>query len=67
MMTFHVVVNDIGQYSVWPSDREPPSGWCRAEVTGSRVECLAWIDANWRDVTRVGVGSALVEGGSRAQ
>ncbi|MER5334630.1 MbtH family NRPS accessory protein [Micromonospora sp. NPDC002717] len=27
MPRYEVVVNDLGQYSTWPADREPPAGW----------------------------------------
>jgi MbtH protein len=47
---YTVVVNHEEQYSVWPAGREPPAGWTPVGQTGSRDECLAWIDANWTDI-----------------
>ena len=47
---FLVLVNDEGQYSLWPAFREPPAGWLRAGVSGARQTCLDWIEANWTDM-----------------
>lgn len=47
---FLVLVNDEGQYSLWPAFREPPVGWRRAAVSGVRQACLDWIEANWTDM-----------------
>ncbi|MGW7081641.1 MbtH family protein [Streptomyces sp. NPDC054871] len=44
-----VVINDAGQYSIWPARQEPPAGWHPAGFTGSRAECLAHIDETWTD------------------
>lgn len=47
---YRVVLNDEEQYSIWPADREIPSGW-RAEGTqGSKEDCLAHIDRTWTDM-----------------
>ncbi len=40
---FKVVVNQEQQYSVWPADREIPSGWSEAGPSGSKQECLDQI------------------------
>ncbi len=36
-----VVVNDDGQYSIWPADREAPAGWTEDGTVGTR-EPNAW-------------------------
>jgi MbtH protein len=46
---FLILVNDEGQYSLWPAFREPPAGWRRAGA-GARQACLDWIEANWTDM-----------------
>lgn len=46
-----VVVNDEEQYSIWPEDREPPAGWRRVGVAGTRAQCLEHIAAVWTDMT----------------
>jgi MbtH protein len=56
---YAVVVNHEEQYSVWPVDREPPAGWSLVGQTGSRDECLAWIDANWTDMRPLSLRRSL--------
>jgi MbtH protein len=63
---YAVVVNHEEQYSVWPLDREPPAGWSRAGQTGSRDECLAWIDANWTDMRPSSLRRSSAMASSRA-
>ena len=48
--TLKVVVNDEDQYSVWPVARANPPGWCDAGKTGSKAECLAYIEQVWTDM-----------------
>ena len=50
-----VVINDEQQYSIWPSDREPPAGWREVGKSGTRDECLAYIDENWTDLRPMSV------------
>lgn len=45
-----VVRNDVNQYSIWPSDRQPPTGWATAGRTGSKADCLAEIAEVWTDM-----------------
>jgi MbtH protein len=45
-----VVVNHEEQYSIWPADREMPSGWREAGKQGSKAECLAYIEEVWTDM-----------------
>jgi MbtH protein len=45
-----VLVNDEGQYSLWPSFRDVPAGWNAVGPRGVRAECLAWIETNWTDM-----------------
>jgi MbtH protein len=47
---FAVVINDEDQYSIWPDDRQPPAGWRRVGVTGSKDACLAHIETVWTDM-----------------
>ncbi|WP_329567083.1 MbtH family protein [Kitasatospora sp. NBC_01266] len=48
--SFHVVLNDEEQYSLWSADRELPAGWRAAGFTGTREECLAHIAEVWTDM-----------------
>lgn len=47
---YRVVVNHEEQYSIWPVDRENPLGWRNADKSGTRTECLAYIDEVWTDM-----------------
>ena len=47
---YKVVVNHEQQYSMWPADRENPSGWEDAGKTGSKAECLEHIGQVWTDM-----------------
>jgi MbtH protein len=46
------VVNDGGQYSIWPAGRELPLGWREAGKSGPRAEVMAWIEEIWGDMNR---------------
>jgi MbtH protein len=46
---FLVLVNDEGQYSLWPSLLKVPDGWAATGAPSSRDECLGWIEAHWTD------------------
>jgi MbtH protein len=45
-----VVVNHDEMYSIWPADRENALGWNDVGKTGTKAECLAYIEEVWTDV-----------------
>src|SRR5205085_6163944 len=47
---YKVVLNHEEQYSIWPADRENALGWTDAGKTGSKEECLAYIEEVWTDM-----------------
>lgn len=48
---YKVVINHEEQYSIWPADRENPSGWKDAgRVVGSKREALDYIEEVWTDM-----------------
>jgi MbtH protein len=47
---FVVLVNDEGQYSLWPDFMDIPAGWRDVGPKGNRATCLAWIDETWTDM-----------------
>jgi MbtH protein len=47
---YKVVINDEGQYSIWPAPRENALGWRDEGTVGSREQCLAHIEAAWVDM-----------------
>lgn len=48
--TYRAVKNDEEQHSIWPIDRELPSGWYDAGKAGTKEECLAYIAEVWTDI-----------------
>lgn len=49
-MVYHVVVNHEEQYSIWPADSLLPSGWKEVGKSGTKAECLAFINEIWTDM-----------------
>ena len=47
---YDVVVNDEEQFSIWPSHKEIPAGWKAAGKTGTKAECLAYVEEVWTDM-----------------
>ena len=47
---YHVLINDEGQYSLWPSFIAVPAGWTIALQSMNRQACLPYVDANWTDM-----------------
>ena len=47
---FFALINDEGQYSLWPTFKDIPAGWTPVGPRGKRQECLDYIEANWTDM-----------------
>jgi MbtH protein len=47
---YKVVINHEEQYSIWPIDRENPLGWNDVGKSGSKQECLEYIEEVWTDM-----------------
>jgi MbtH protein len=47
---YRVVVNHEEQYSIWPAERENPAGWRDGGKSGSKAECLDYINEVWTDM-----------------
>jgi MbtH protein len=47
---FHVLINEEGQHSLWPSFIEVPQGWTIVHKSDSRAACLEFISQNWTDM-----------------
>lgn len=47
---YDVVVNHEGQYSVWRAGQPLPNGWRHGGLSGSKKECLEYIDTVWLDM-----------------
>ncbi|GAA4063643.1 MULTISPECIES: MbtH family protein [Actinomadura] len=48
--TFYALVNDEGQYSLWPTFAEVPAGWEIVHGEDTRRACLDYIEENWTDM-----------------
>jgi MbtH protein len=47
---YKVLLNHEEQYSLWPADREAPAGWREAGKSGTKAECLAFVEEVWTDL-----------------
>lgn len=56
-----VVINDEEQYSIWPVDRENAPGWRDAGKSGTKEECLAYIEQVWTDMRPLSLRKAMAE------
>ena len=48
--TYVVLVNDDGQYSLWPTYVDTPDGWTVAHPADTRQSCLDFVDRHWTDM-----------------
>src|SRR5205085_6610912 len=58
---YKVVVNHEEQYSIWPADRENALGWSDAGKTGTKQECLAYIEEVWTDMRPLSLRKKMEE------
>ncbi|GIH21408.1 MbtH family protein [Rugosimonospora africana] len=57
--TYLALVNDEGQYSLWPSFVKVPDGW-RIELNETtRDACLAYIEEHWQDMRPASLRAAM--------
>lgn len=48
--TYLALVNDEGQYSLWPASIDVPEGWIVAHSRDTRQACLEHIETHWTDM-----------------
>ena len=48
--TYHVLVNDEDQHSLWPSFAEVPAGWRIVHGPASRESCTGYVEEHWTDL-----------------
>jgi MbtH protein len=60
---YEVVMNHEEQYSIWPAGRELPLGWTAVGKTGTKQECLDYIQEVWVDMRPLSLRKHLPEGG----
>lgn len=51
--SYRVLVNDLGQHSLWPGDVPVPPGWTGVHGPAAHDDCLAWVDRHWTDLRPV--------------
>jgi MbtH protein len=56
---YRAVMNHEEQYSIWPVHRELPLGWQDAGKSGSKRECLDWIQEVWTDMRPLSLRQAM--------
>jgi MbtH protein len=47
---YHVLINDEGQHSLWPTFIDVPKGWTIVHKSDSRAACLEFINKHWTDM-----------------
>jgi len=47
---YKVVVNHEEQHSIWPLEKENPSGWRDIGKSGPKAYCLSYINEVWTDM-----------------
>ena len=48
--TYLALINDEGQYSLWPEYIEVPAGWTTVHGPAGRQVCLDYISEHWTDM-----------------
>jgi MbtH protein len=61
---FKVVVNDEEQYSLWPSARQNAPGWRDAGKSGTKAECLAYVNEVWTDMRPLSLRRHMARSGA---
>jgi MbtH protein len=56
---YRVVINHEEQYSIWPIDRENAPGWRDVGPSGTKEECLAYIEEVWTDMRPLSLRIAM--------
>ena len=47
---YYALINDEGQYSLWPVFVTAPAGWTIAHGEDTRGVCLEFINREWTDM-----------------
>ncbi|HDR7447078.1 MULTISPECIES: MbtH family protein [Bacillus] len=48
--TYKVLMNEEGQYSLWPAFLDVPIGWNVVHEEASRQVCLEYVEVKWNDL-----------------
>ena len=58
---YNVVINHEEQYSIWPQGRENALGWKNEGKSGTKQECLDYIDEVWTDMRPLSLRLKMAE------
>lgn len=64
---YHVLINDEGQHSLWPTFVEVPQGWTIVHEADTRAACLEFINRNWTDMRPNSLIRSMQEAAKAAQ
>jgi len=56
---YKVVINPEEQYSIWPVDKKNAPGWRDVGKSGTKEECLTYIDEVWTDMRPLSLRKAM--------
>lgn len=65
--TYLVLINDEGQYSLWPTTIQVPAGWTVVHENDTRQACLDYIEKNWTDMRPRSLIEAETEAAASAE
>lgn len=54
-----VLINDEGQYSLWPSMEAVPGGWRAVGPMGPKQVCIDYVESTWTDLRPRSVVDAM--------
>ena len=57
--TYHVLVNEEGQHSLWPAFVEIPAGWTAVLSDSPRQPALDYVEENWTDMRPRSLAQAM--------
>jgi MbtH protein len=58
---YRVVINHEEQYSIWPVGKENAPGWRDVGKSGTKDECLDYIEEVWTDMRPLSLRKAMEE------
>ncbi|MGB3622481.1 MbtH family protein [Ketobacter sp. MCCC 1A13808] len=47
---FLLLINHLGQYSLWPDFSKVPDGWEVILGPDTRAVCIEYVEQNWNDI-----------------
>jgi len=46
-LSFQVLKNQQGEFSLWPAQHQVPSGWDIQHGPDTRTSCIAYVEKHW--------------------